>query len=70
MSAATISFCFLLLAQADGAAKEALSADELKAEVNRLVLQLDGDEHSEREAAEKALVELGADRVAGDFDVD
>ncbi len=63
MSAATISFCFLLLAQADGAAKEAVSADELKTEVNRLVLQLDGDERSEREAAEKALVELGADAL-------
>ncbi len=63
MSAATISLCFLLLAQADSAAKEAAPANDLKAEVNRLVLQLDDNERSQREAAEKALVELGAEAL-------
>jgi len=64
MSAATISLCFLLLAQADDSARKRVSPLDLKAEVNRLVLQLDDDERSQREAAERALVELGAEALS------
>lgn len=63
MSAATISLFLLLLTQADGAAKEAAPDVGLKAEVNRLVLQLDDNERAQREAAEKALVELGPEAL-------
>lgn len=64
MSTAAISFCLLLLAQADGSANSGVSPADLKAEVNRLVLQLDDDERSQREAAEKALVELGSQALS------
>lgn len=57
MSAVTLTMCILLLAPTDGA-----TAD-LKVEVNRLVLQLDSVERSEREAAEKSLIELGPEAL-------
>ncbi|MDA1051092.1 MAG: hypothetical protein O3C40_11525 [Planctomycetota bacterium] len=63
MNTATMSICFLLLAQGDGSARDGASATDLKAEVVRLVRQLDDDERSQREAAEKALVELGPDAL-------
>ena len=64
MSAATMTICFLLLAQADGSAREGVSPAELKAKVNRLVLQLDDDERAQREAAEQALVQLGSEALS------
>jgi hypothetical protein len=55
--------CFLLLAQADGLASESVSATDLKTEVNRLVRQLDDNDRNQRDAAEKALVELGSEAL-------
>lgn len=63
MSIVTASMCFLLLAQADSLASEEISAADLKAEVNRLVRQLDDNDRSQRDAAEKALVELGSEAL-------
>ncbi|HRX78073.1 MAG TPA: hypothetical protein P5307_03380 [Pirellulaceae bacterium] len=59
MSAIALSMCVLLLAQPNISTGDATPAIDLKAEVNRLVRQLDDNERSQREAAEKALVELG-----------
>ena len=59
MSVVTVSMCILLMAQADGLASESAAKVDLQAEVNRLVRQLDDNERAQREAAEKALVELG-----------
>jgi hypothetical protein len=63
MSVVTVTMCFLLMAQTDGLATDTGSTTDLKAEVSRLVRQLDDNERSQREAAEKALVELGVEAL-------
>ncbi|MBI2481564.1 MAG: hypothetical protein HYV60_23855, partial [Planctomycetia bacterium] len=61
MIAVTMTVCMLLLAQVEGTTDS--TAIDLKAEVNQLVRQLDDNERSQREAAEKALVALGAEAL-------
>ena len=63
MSVVTVTMCFLLMAQTDGLATDTGSTTDLKSEVSRLIRQLDNNERSQREAAEKALVELGVEAL-------
>lgn len=70
MNAACLVVCLLIVGQADpvktapakaGPAKDAAAAEALSEKVRQLVKQLDSNQLAQREAAEKELVELGAD---------
>ncbi|MBC8355826.1 MAG: hypothetical protein H8E66_27940 [Planctomycetes bacterium] len=61
MNRVTLIAFILVLSPTAWLMAQGQSAPTLKAEVDRLVLQLDDNQKSQREAAEKVLVELGPD---------
>ena len=61
MTNSALAVCLALLAQVDLPAETKQPEADLKAEVRRLIYQLDADERADREAAEKELVELGSE---------
>ena len=64
MTTSALIVSVLLLAQVDGTAEATKPDRDLRSDVRRLVRQLDADEAADRQAAEKALVELGPEIVS------